>query len=102
MGAYAKPIWLKVTNLKKLILRGILQIAAKSLIFHDFKSNPKKLWITLLKTVLGPSRRLDFQAFCWIAHHLSKINLLNKNNNLTLAASCGFETDFYIQALKRV
>jgi len=49
-------------NMMKLILREILQIAAKSLIFHDFKSNPKKLWITLLKTVLGSGRGLDFQA----------------------------------------
>ena len=69
-------------NLKELILRGILQIAAKSLIFHDFKSSPKKLWITLLKTILGSRRRLENQAFCWIAHHLSKINLFNENNDL--------------------
>jgi hypothetical protein len=101
IGAYGKPIGLKVMNMMKLILREILQIAAKSLILHDFKSNPKKLWITLLKTVLGSGRGLDFQALRWIAHHLSKINLLNKNNDLTLACSFDFETHTCIQASKR-
>lgn len=44
--------------------------------------DPKNLWITLLKTTLGPCARLEKQAFRWIAQHLSKNKIFNKNKDL--------------------
>jgi len=54
------------------MIRNLLEIAPKSLIFHGFKGDPKKLWITLLKTTLGQCAGLENQAIRWIAHQLSK------------------------------
>jgi hypothetical protein len=59
-------------NLLDFMVRKILENAGKSLIRHGFGVGPHKLWITLLKTHLGSLRRLDFQAFGWIAYQLSK------------------------------
>ena len=70
--------------LKMLILtfRSILENTGKSLICHGFEGEPQKLWITLLKTPLGSLRRLDFQAFGWIAQELSRKLKSNKNKDL--------------------
>jgi hypothetical protein len=70
--------------MKLLILtfRKFLGNAGKSLICHGFGKESQKLWITLLKTPLVWSARLDFQAFGWIAHHLSKKLKVNKNKDL--------------------
>jgi hypothetical protein len=73
---------MNVTNLMILILRIFFQIIAKSLIFRGFMGDPKNLWITLLKTTLGPCARLEKQAFRWIAQHLSKNKIFNKNKDL--------------------
>jgi hypothetical protein len=69
-------------NLTNLIFMIILESTGKSLIFHGFGVDPNKLWITLLITALGPCARLDFQAFRWFAHQLSRRLNLNKNNDL--------------------
>jgi hypothetical protein len=64
------------------MVRKNLESAGKSLICHGFGVESHKLWITLLKTSLEPRARLDFQAFGWIAHQLSKKLKPNEINSL--------------------
>jgi hypothetical protein len=95
MGAYSVLLFISVTNLIIFILREFFQIIAKSLIFRGFMDDPKNLWITLLKTTLGTCARLEKQAFCWIAQHLSKNKIINKNKDLACFEFHSVETNFY-------
>jgi hypothetical protein len=101
MGAYSVPVLINVTNLIILILREIFQIIAKSLIFRGFMGDPNNLWITLLKTTLGPCARLEKQAFCWFAHQLSKNKILNKNKDLGYIGFHTAEIFFYKKTSKQ-
>jgi len=56
--------------------------------------DPNNLWITLLKTRLGPCARPVEQGFHWIAHQLSKNKISNKNNDLAYLSFHAAETYF--------
>jgi hypothetical protein len=94
MDAYSVLLFVSVVNLIIFILREIFQIIAKSLIFRGFMNDPKNLWITLLKTSLGTCARLEKQVFYWIAQHLSKNKIVNKNKDLACFDFQSVETYF--------
>jgi hypothetical protein len=64
--------------------------------------DPNNLWITLLKTRLGPCARPVEQGFHWIAHQLSKNKISNKNNDLAYLSFHAAETYFYKKTSKRL
>jgi hypothetical protein len=62
-----------------LMIRQILETGRKLLISMPFGFDPKKLWITLLRTWSGGPESLENQAFAHIAHSVGKLKIPMKS-----------------------
>jgi hypothetical protein len=68
------------------------------LIFQHFEGDPKKLWITLLKTWSGCAGSLENQAFQQIAHPMCKI----KNPIKSMTCEVGDIPDLLLRSKQEV